>query len=55
MFASGHGPPLDAQNIVNRHYKPLLRHTQLPNIRWHELKHICATLLLSKDVHPKYV
>ena len=25
VFASGHGTPLDAQNVVNRHYKPLLK------------------------------
>ena len=55
MFATGKGTPLDAQNIVNRHFKPLLKRTGLPNIRWHDLRHTCATLLLSRGTHPTYV
>lgn len=27
----------------------------LPFIRFHDLRHTCATLLLSKNVHPKVV
>jgi integrase len=49
------GTPLDAQNIVNRHFKPLLEHAGLPPIRWHDLRHTCATLLLGRGVHPKLV
>ena len=43
------------QNIVNRYFKPLLRRTGLPDIRWHDLRHTCATLLLGRGVHPKMV
>ena len=55
VFATGLGTPLDAQNVVNRHFKPLLRRAGLPAIRWHDLRHSCFTLLLSRGVHPKYV
>ena len=55
VFASLKGTPLDAQNIVNRYFKPLLRRTGLPDIRWHDLRHTCATLLLGRGVHPKMV
>ena len=55
MFASSKGTPLDAQNVVNRFFKPLLKSAGLPVKRWHDLRHTCATLLLSKGVHPKYV
>jgi integrase len=55
IFATGKGTPLDAQNIISRHFKPLLRRTSLPEIRWHDLKHTCATLLLSRGTHPKNV
>lgn len=55
IFATHRGTPLDAQNVVNRSFKPLLRRAGLPDIRWHDLRHTCATLLLSKGVHPKYV
>jgi integrase len=43
------------QNIVNRYFKPLLRRTGLPDIRWHDLRHTCTTLLLGRGVHPKMV
>ena len=49
------GTPLDAQNVVNRHFKPLLKRAGLPDIRWHDLRHSCFTLLLSRGVHPKFV
>jgi integrase len=55
VFATSKGTPLDAQNIINRHFKPLLRHAGLPEIRWHDLRHTCATLLLSRGTHPTYV
>lgn len=55
VFATVKGTPLDAQNVVNRHFKPLLRRADLPDIRWHDLRHSCFTLLLSSGVHPKYV
>jgi site-specific recombinase XerD len=40
--------PLDSQNIVNRFFKPLLRRAGLPDIRWHDLRHADATLLLAE-------
>ena len=55
VFATGKGTPLDAQNIVNRYFKPLLKRAGLPEIRWHDLRHTCATLLLSRGTHPKLV
>jgi len=47
--------PLDAQNVVNRHFKPLLRRAGLPDVRFHDLRHTCATLLARKNVNPKIV
>jgi integrase len=55
VIATGKGTPLDAQNIVNRHFKPLLKRAGVPDIRWHDLRHTCATLLLSRGTHPKLV
>jgi integrase len=55
LFASNKDTPLDAQNIVNRHFKPLLKRTGLPGIRWHDLRHTYATLLLARGTHPTYV
>jgi integrase len=33
----------------------LLRQAGLPDIRFHDLRHTCATLLLTKGIHPKIV
>jgi integrase len=55
VFATGKGTPLDAQNIINRHFKPLLKRVNLPSIRYHDLRHTCFTILLARGMHPKYV
>ena len=33
----------------------VVKRAKLPRIRLHDLRHTCATLLLIKGVHPKYV
>jgi len=55
MFTTRVGTPMGRQELVTRSFKPLLRRAGLPNIRFHDLRHTCATLLLSKDVHAKFV
>ena len=55
VFATRKGTPLDAQNIINGFFKPLLKRAELPNIRWHDLRHTYATLLLARSTHPTYV
>jgi integrase len=39
--------------VVNRSFKRVLRHTGLPNIRFHDLWHTCATLMLGIGLNPK--
>jgi integrase len=48
VFGSRHGTPLDAQNVVNRYYKPLLKRAGLPPIRFHDLRHSCLSLLAQR-------
>ena len=55
VFPTGKGTPLDAQNIINRHFKPLLKHAGLRDVRCHDLRHTYATLLLSRGTHRPYV
>ena len=38
-----------------RSFKPLLQRAGLPQIRFHDLRHTCATLLLSCNTNPKLV
>jgi integrase len=55
IFASGVGTPLDQRNLT-RAFKAALKRTGLPEtFRLYDLRHTCATLLLSRNVHPKYV
>jgi integrase len=49
------GAPLDRRYITTHRFKPLVKRAGLPNIRFHDLRHTCATLLLSKNVNPKVV
>ncbi len=55
VFATQKGTPLNPENVVKRSFKPLLKRAGLPEIRFHDLRHTCATLLLGRGVHPKLV
>jgi integrase len=55
IFASESGEPLDRRDITTHRFKPLLKRAELPQIRFHDLRHTCATLLLTKNVNPKVV
>jgi integrase len=56
VFTTQVGTPLNRHNFFRRCYKPLLEEAGLPrSVRFHDLRHTCATLLLSKNVNPKIV
>jgi integrase len=46
---------LDVANFHRDYWRPLLRAAGLPAIRFHDLRHTCASLLLLANVHPKVV
>jgi integrase len=55
VFATRTGTIINPSNLRNRSFKPLLERAGLRPIRFHDLRHTCATLLLSKNVNPKVV
>lgn len=55
VFANGRGTPLHKSNLLFQSFKPLLKKAGLPSIRFHDLRHTAATLLLLQGVHPKVV
>jgi integrase len=56
VFPSLTGTPMNAKNLTSRSFKPLVEQVGLPRtVRFHDLRHTCATLLLGKGVHPKIV
>ena len=55
VFCNQHGGPLRRSHFHRQDFKPLLKRAGLPDIRFHDLRHTSATLLLSQGVHPKVV
>ena len=54
VFATRMGTPINRKRLHDC-FKALLKSAKLPNIRFHDLRHTCATLLLSQNVNPKIV
>lgn len=55
VFANEAGRPIDVRNLMRRSFLPLLERASLPRIRFHDLRHTAATLLLEQGTHPKLV
>jgi integrase len=56
VFPNRVGKPMDHNNLYKRDFKKTLAHAGLPlTFRFHDLRHTCATLLLSKNVNQKVV
>jgi integrase len=55
VFPTTTGMTMSYKNLLGRHFKPLLKTSELPAIRLHDLRHTCATILLMAGKHPKYV
>ena len=55
IFPSRKGTPMNARNLISRSFKPILKRAGLPDIRLHDLRHTCATLMLCEGVHIKLV
>jgi integrase len=56
VFATGDGTPILLRNLVRRHFRPVLASAKLSqSFRLYDLRHSCATLLLSAGENPKVV
>jgi len=54
VFATHQGRPLIHRNVF-RQFKLLLKKAELPSIRFHDMRHTNASLMLGQGVHPKVV
>ncbi len=54
VFPTTVGTPIDARNLV-RWFHEHQERAGLRRIRFHDLRHTCATLLLVQGVHPRVV
>ena len=55
VFPTEIGTPIQPKNLLDRHFRPLLKKAELPTIRLYDLRHTTATLLLSAGENPKVV
>ena len=54
VFAAAVGGPIDPDEITHAFYNAV-RRLGLPHVRFHDLRHTHASLLLAQNVHPKVV
>lgn len=55
VFCDKQGVPLRVGSLLRQSFQPLLAKAELPRIRFHDLRHSTATLLLTIGIHPKIV
>lgn len=55
VFVTSEGTPYLRSDLRRHSWLPLLKRAGLPVIRFHDLRHTSATLLLSEGIHPKIV
>lgn len=55
VFTDTDGKPLRRSNVTRRSFHPILKAAGLQDVRFHDLRHSSATLLLSAGIHPKIV
>jgi len=54
VFMTQRGTPLDAKNVTHR-FQTLLEKLGLSRMRFHDLRHACASLMLAQGEHPRVV
>jgi integrase len=55
IFCTALGRPFDRGNVLKREFWPLLKQAGLRRIRFHDLRHTFATLLIAQGKSPKYI
>jgi integrase len=55
VFPNGAGNPESHSNLLNRGFYPALRRAGLRKIRFHDLRHTYASLLIANGEHPKRI
>jgi integrase len=55
VFCDSDGGPLRRQNILRRSFRPILERAGVKQVRFHDLRHTSATLMMLAGVNPKVV
>ncbi len=54
VFTSANGTPLDGRNVTHS-FQRILRNADLPRVRFHDLRHTCASLLLAQGANIRVI
>ena len=56
VFTGSKGAMLRRSNFRKRYWKPAVNRAELdPELRFHDLRHSCASILISSGAHPKEI
>ncbi len=55
VFPNHKGKIMDADNLIKRHFHPTLRRSGLRRIRFHDLRHTYASLLIAQSENLKFI
>lgn len=55
VFCTWNGKPFRRASLTYNFFRPLIERAGIPRMRFHDLRHASATLMLSSGVHPKVV
>jgi len=55
VFPNEAGQPMNHNNMVNRHFIPALRTAKVEKIRFHDLRHTYASLMIEQGENIKYI
>ena len=55
IFPNEAGGPLDHNNVVRRYFNPALKKAGIERIRFHDLRHTYASLLIEQSENIKYI
>lgn len=55
VFPGDRGQPLRHNNFYRRHFKPAARKIGRPELRFHDLRHTCASLLIAEGTNPGFI
>lgn len=55
VFTAPDGGPVRHGNFYSRHFRPGVTRAGLPPMRFHDLRHSCAAMLIAQGAHPKAI
>jgi integrase len=55
VFASERGTPLDGRNMIRVIFEPAKKRAGIKRLRFHDLRHSYASILIEQGVHPKAI